>query len=255
MARRDRELYDRALAAFRERPGSLKHAAKSAGCGISTAQRLWESGWQGVDWAPPIRDVVEQEQPAARAKRQEAEASGKPAPRTKLAPAAKPPELPVSLTDAARLDAIETRAHEGAALRVAMSANLRQLRALEGVSESVSRLVEAIPDAIEKARNSEFGLDAESAAKTAEKLVRAQAIVVETTGKLMELERLYFGDPNAVAPIPGADEMELGEALRIIAMAQRSMARLRNRGVVIEIEPDEVRPAEASGGPPTGGEV
>jgi hypothetical protein len=235
MAVRDREAYDRCAEAFRERPGNARHAAERAGCSVGMAHKLWHHGWKGVDWAPPIREVVEQEQPAARAKRQEAEAAGKPAPRPKLAPAAAPPALPVALSDAARLDAIETRAHEGAALRVAMTGNLRQLRALEDVSETVAKLVGAIPGALERALGSEFGVDAESAARTAEKLVKAQAIAVDTTSKLMELERLYFGDPRATAGMPAAEEMELEDAVRILEIGHRATVRLRNRGVVIDL--------------------
>jgi hypothetical protein len=51
---RTRELYDRLLEAFRERPGNPTYAARQAGVSWKTANTAWERGWDGIVWARPL---------------------------------------------------------------------------------------------------------------------------------------------------------------------------------------------------------
>lgn len=56
-----RELYDRLLEAYRDRPGAHQLAATAAGCHIQTARRLWSKTSTQYPWAEPIKLVLERE--------------------------------------------------------------------------------------------------------------------------------------------------------------------------------------------------
>ncbi len=67
------EVYDLLLEAYRNAQGNVSAAARFAKCHRRTAKRGWEDGWDH-DWAPAIKEVIEQEQIMARARIEEEEA-------------------------------------------------------------------------------------------------------------------------------------------------------------------------------------
>lgn len=74
MARRPRtqELYSRIVDAYRESPGNHYRAAVRAQVDRATAKNAYLNGWNGLEWAPPIKQLLEQEAVAVRAARQQA---------------------------------------------------------------------------------------------------------------------------------------------------------------------------------------
>lgn len=65
--RRTREIYQRLIEAFREKPGNASHAARRAKCERRMAKTAWEKGWSGLslsdgnDDLPPIRELVDKD--------------------------------------------------------------------------------------------------------------------------------------------------------------------------------------------------
>ena len=53
------------LAAFRDVPGNCSHVVRETKVWIGTAKKAWEKGWPERSW-PPIKDVIKNEQLAAR---------------------------------------------------------------------------------------------------------------------------------------------------------------------------------------------
>lgn len=61
-----REVYDALVAAFREQPGNGSAAARTVGIEARAALRAWHKGWPRFEWGRPIKDVIADEQAAAR---------------------------------------------------------------------------------------------------------------------------------------------------------------------------------------------
>jgi len=69
-----RDFYSKLVDAYRDKPENHSHAAKVAGTDWRTAKRAWETGWNTLrghgamhaPWAVPIRDLIAEEQDAAR---------------------------------------------------------------------------------------------------------------------------------------------------------------------------------------------
>jgi len=56
------EFYTSILQAFRKAPENYRAVAKALKIDWKTAKRGWEEGWPRFTWAPPIKDVIRQEQ-------------------------------------------------------------------------------------------------------------------------------------------------------------------------------------------------
>ncbi len=104
----DEATWKKMLTAFREYPGSITHASKTAGVSIPTARRAWVMGWprnRQKPWAKePIAKVLEEERFAARARREEMEQKA-------IADEAERALL-------AKMDAIQARADEASMAKV-----------------------------------------------------------------------------------------------------------------------------------------
>ena len=189
MARRliDQHTYDLLLSAYRERPGNHTNAARVAACDRRMAKRAWESGWEKAPWATPIKGALEGEQLSARAERARS--------RTE--------EFLVHQNerDAARMDAIESRAQELQGLKMARGASLAMFNSLLRVIRDVQPIadrVRAMTDDIEN-------VSPERALATLERVSRIAATATNTAQTVMRMERLHAGEPEAVLGIAMAD--------------------------------------------------
>ncbi len=124
-ARVTREQFDEMVRSFREKPGRFQPAARAADVHHRTAKRAWERGWDSPAWARPIREVILDEQRAARALNEEAVQAERGARARK-----------VEERELARIDTARERTREAEGVRAAMSSALSLLANLGILSKA-----------------------------------------------------------------------------------------------------------------------
>jgi len=244
-----RTTYESLLDAFREIPGNVSAAARSAGVGRETARRAWLRGWTDRH-LPAIKDVLREEQVLARSRRQaavlmaaESADAGEGRPAGEAGP-------PATGDAAARMlakdDAVATREQEGQMVKLTRANTIALMSA-------ASRLISA---GIDKARELETKLKTGAAVLTPSETMRFMASLSSVTRNAaecakmaLEMERLLMGEPTAVIGID-ASNMSLEDAARTIEIANRALERARSRGLVPTETPDltvdDVPPADPS---------
>ncbi len=131
-----RTTWDALVLAFREKPGNVMAASKFAHVNRRTADKAWHHGWPKVEWAKPIKDLLDQEREEVRAARLRAEIAGQ----------FEEDERRLK----ARQDAIEARAQEAHGAKLSRSNALsiavvtaKILQACRGVAEELQRRTDA----------------------------------------------------------------------------------------------------------------
>lgn len=248
-----RSTYERLLESFREHPGNISAAARSAGVGRGTARRAWREGWPRRQ-LPAIIDVMQEEQLLARSRRQAAVYLGDGPPASGAdVPAASTAHVPPgdSGPEAARMlakdDAVATREAEGSMVKLAR-ANVVALMS------ATSRLLSA---GIDKAKALEKDIrtgTVELTPKEVQKFLGSLGYLVskstESAKLAIEMERLLLGEPTEVLGLE-VRNMTLDDAARTIELANRALARARKRGLVPDLDPaaDLVPEVEAPADP------
>lgn len=212
------EIYELLLESYRVAHENVAAAARAADCTRRTAKRAWETGWD-YDWAPPIKDVIEQEQIMARARVEEEEERPP-----------EPTEAPASSTrdqylaaqeDRARAKehAIRARAEEGrmieGARKSVMQVEGANLKLGKGIQLLAARVAKALEEMAEL-KGKRFNLaDGIAILKSYSTMVRDAA---QSAKVAVDMERLHLGEATQIIGTPtnfdDADEATLLHELR-----------------------------------------
>lgn len=191
-ARISKKQYDVMVEVFREKPGEFTAARHAAKVGHRTAKRAWETGWERPDWARPIRDLIGEEQVAARAQMYEAELRQRSAP-SERARMNEEKEL-------ARLDVAKERAREAQAVRAALSHSLSLLANLgQFSSASIALSRRAANDLAEEVAKGQVKW--REALPFLTKLAWIGSQATSQLKDAMEATRLHLGEPGKIVGV------------------------------------------------------
>lgn len=220
----NQEAYELLLESFRNAHGNVAAAARAAGVHRRTAKRGWDKGWD-FDWAPPIKDVIEQEQIMARA-RVEEEEERPPEPTEAPASSTRDQYLAAQEDRAkAKAHAIRARAEEGRMIEGARKsvmqvegANLKLGKGIQLLAARVAKGLEEMADLKGKKFNLAEGI---AVLKSYSTMVRDAA---QSAKVAVDMERLHLGEATQIIGTPtnfdDADEAtlrhEIEKALQIM---------------------------------------
>ena len=245
------QFYEALVQAYRDNPSNHAAAAKAVGCARKTAKRGWDEGWDKFEWAPPIKDVIAQEEVIARARiQQEWEAEEA---KLELLAEGKPADTISADRRAAHLDAqaerakakeqaIAARAAEGKmvdAIRRVVSAGagglLRQGEGINALAERVNTELLALSKAKVGTGPKDFRIG--PALSTLRKYATAGRDLSQAAQNAVELERMHLGEPGKIVGIHlegGFDEAPMDDVLREIQKAADAIKDAEGKGITVD---------------------
>ena len=209
--------------------------AKQVGCSRVTVYKALKEGWPIHD-IPPLRQVMADEQTAARSRLLELLAGGRLAPEPGKHPdvvGAESEEDRAQIEkhvaaerdrQLARKQAIEARAEEGKGVAIAR----RNALMFGGMVAELSRTMFRVPKRLEAllVKDLEAGnITAKELVGMMRSAVRIQKESVEALKTAMHLERLYLGEPTAIARIELDSDLSADAATAMISRAARALER------------------------------
>jgi len=223
----DHALYDRLLDAFRERPGNISFAARSAGVARDTARRAWQVGWLERELSP-IAEAIRAEQVAARAKRVgciDADDRGF-LDRARATEQAREYEEQTRMK--AREDAIAARCHEAEMVRhgraniiALMTATNHLLTPVVGLAATVAEKLESGEEHLSTAATVRF-------VGNCGQLVRMAAESAKIT---LQMGEMLSGEPFEVMD-SDARNVTLDGAERLFDLARSALERIKAKGLM-----------------------
>jgi hypothetical protein len=241
-----REQYDLCVEAFREQSGNASHAGRKAGCTPHTARRAWRLGWPDRGWLP-IKDLVANEQEAARAARQKsmADMEAETAQRARDAQAIQTDSLTSQLEkeiadrEKAREDAIKTRAEEAQMIR-GLRGDVGMMLAiigqgLRGGLDSGKRIRKALETGMDK--NGQV-LSLKEEVELSIGLAKFSAVAIKGVKVAIEAERLLMGEPTEILGLT-MNQLTDEDAVHVLEVGQRAVERTRERFELIKGGADE----------------
>lgn len=233
-----KELYNQMLATFRESPGVWAPVCRATGVGARFARRAWETGWlPRIPWARPIRQVIEDEQQAARAEQFRLEEAR----RKSLAEEQR----------AASNDVSKTMAQEG---QMISAARVNVLNTLASMLQTGAAVRQLCADFSADVVGGKYKGDPAAAMKALDAYARAQRSLAGVMEKAIQNERLVKGEPTAIVGHSGMpSDMSLEDGFKLVARASDLYALVRARGHIGPGEDPAPEPAPVVlGGPPNG---
>ena len=247
------QFYEKLLDAYRDNPGNHAGAAKVVGCARKTAKRGWDIGWAKHDWAPPIKDVIAQEQVQARARiQQEKDAAIEQAWAEEEAIVTQTPvgaDRTQAYLDAqaerakAKEQAIATRKAEGQMVGGIRQAASNSAAALLRISNGINLLAERVNKELTTMAASPKDFKVGAALVTINKYASAVRDLTIAGKTAVELERLHLGDPTSIVgvQIEGAfDDAPMADVQREIQKAAQAIKDAEERGVDLNAPPDQL---------------
>jgi len=236
------ELYGRLVEAYRDIPGEaqggVQRAAKAAGCDNRTARKGWEEGfargWSGA--RRPIREVIWAEQEVARARlaQQQDEAQRKALEAEAMAKA--------ETRRGAITDATDSRVEEGRVVRLLRGNALAALGNIARLNQALQKAVVSMHATVEDMVRPD-PMTGRPRPLTPQEMRSLRDLVSATTtslrqasdaaSKAMECERLLLGEPTRIIGLQIQD-LTWAEAQRRVDLAARAMARVQQRGLIVE---------------------
>ena len=197
------EFYEAFLEAFRKSPGNMSAVSRKLKCTRRTARRVWEDGWK-YDWAPAVKEVIEQEQIIARARMEQEDEAHE----ILLAKGEVPSEKAASRRDEhlagiadrarAKEQAIKAKAEEGHMIegsrKSVIQVEMSNLKLAKGVQLIAARVVQEL----EKMADSKKKLDLPEALailKSYSSMVREAAQAAKIT---VDMEKLHMGEATQI---------------------------------------------------------
>lgn len=222
----DLDFYESLVSAFLAVPGNASAAAREAGCDRRTAARAWSLGWPRKGFAP-IKQRVEDEQRAARARLLRDEQDAREAKRDAAA----------KLEADASIDRAKSRAEEARAVRAARANAL----ALQGATARLNRGALALAQRIEAQLLNTNDEAAKLKPREAVALLRQVAAINRESNDAarlaVQLERLVLGEPDQVVGHVLID-MTPEDARREIERANEALGRATRRGTLAVVAGD-----------------
>lgn len=226
-----RDYCERLLEGYRQRPGSHTHAARLAGCHISTAKRAWRNGIKHSPWPEyqrPFQELIAEEQRAARAaladqKAREVELNAQ-------AESARSQETRERVLE----DLTEERVQETVLVRKARGATIVLLQNVGNVAAGVTALGVKVREALETRAAAPEALTLREASQVAG-LIKQMATALRQANdagqKAMEMTRLLVGEPTSIVGHKHLESVPTDEAAKRIEASARAMRRLQEKGI------------------------
>lgn len=214
------------LAAFREKPGNITHAARVVGCNYRTAKRGWDRGWPNdATWAVPICEVIGRERDQARKELGAIVDQGEDV--------------------AKRIEsALKAASDEAVADRVDAALLARRVHALAlPLIESalvLARLSIPLTEAILKTSMARLAAGKSDVSELFDVHARLRRLGLETAELALhsaKLERMALGEPDSVVKM--VHSMDEAQALEELREATEVLARVQQRGVLRVVSPSD----------------
>lgn len=222
-----RDLYDRMVEFFRERPGKMAEAARYFGVSEQMTRKAWHKGWSLMhagEWAIPIKERLAQEHRNVRAERQgKKEDEGDPTDRFFADSFVQKTEEDVVAERArrssdweerqlqAREDAIQASAEEAEMVRIGRRSVMKLLHQATFLAEKAQPLTTAIAEKLE----SYEVVDPSEATKILNRINSFASESLKAGQLAMRMERLYAGEAEGtfkveheMSPEEAAEELQ-----------------------------------------------
>jgi hypothetical protein len=227
------EDYQLLVEGYRRYPGEHAKAAKLASVSSATAQRAWFYGL-GAAYEfgrRPLKDVIGEEQTLARAEitarvKAESEAAADRARRAEDPTGLASRQLPASVAEAARKDAVNARAQEAALVRACRS----NATALAAIMTRVIRGSMTFARNLEQRIADDKDMPIDRGVLLIKRVGEAARTAAQTADLVLEAERKLLGDSDTV---PDESTMTASEAVRVIDDASDALDRARAMGFVV----------------------
>lgn len=172
-------LYDSLLVAYRERPGNHSNAARVAGCERRMARRAFESGWERMPWAVPIKIVLDREQVTARAARHKDRSDEY--------------ELMAEAQKLAQQDAVDARTQEARLVKMSRGGALALLSHCIRALKATQPLLDQLETEVQSGE-----LKAGGIIKLLDRVAHMTSQAVMLSKETMRMERLHLGEPEQI---------------------------------------------------------
>jgi len=217
---------------FRARPGAFTAAAKAAGVSPATAKKAWETGYPN-DPEPrrPIKDLLAEEQEAARARMVDLERQ------TEALTAELEAKRQAEAKAKALEDANSSRVKEAQMVRGARAGAQALIATIGGVSGGVAQLAVKVGKALQTLAQSPDPLtmkDMTELTRVISTLASAMRQATDAAKSTMEMERLLLGEPTAIVGHVHLTDVTLDEAEKRMGAAMKALERAKRMGVVVE---------------------
>lgn len=219
--------WEAAAAAYRDRPGDHVSASAASGLPRTACERAWLRGWQHPDgrvWSRPLRDLVAEEQAAARA----LAAAKAPADDARTRAAA------AQVLGDARSDLAQSRALQGRAIRNARTNSLAMQGIVARVMQGGGKLAERLQQML---------AEGQLTIAQSMKVLKEIATMLREANVAMqiadEMERRALGEPDAVIAFSGAMTPAEAEA-ELAAAAELHIRRQRGPRLPPGVDPGRI---------------
>lgn len=226
-----REYLEALLEGFRQAPGNATRAARHAGCAVTTAGRAWKNGVKRAPWPEfhePFRDIVAREQVEARARMvTAAEAS------TRLA-AKEEAVRKQNVRTGAIKDLTDERVHESQLVRMSRDACILMLNNVTNIAAGAAALGNKVRASLKAHGEGPEALtikEAKDVVVLTGRLSTALRQCNDAAQKSLEMTRLLLGEPTQILGVQHLENVDIDEAKRRIAAAQRAVQTVEQAGV------------------------
>lgn len=235
------ELATKVLEAFRRSPGNHCRVAREVGVDPRTAYRMWHSGYEHIPFLKePMAEIIAKEQEEARARLHEMTT------RADDLAATLEGQRRAEVKSKAAEDAAQSRVQEGQLIRLARGSTVMMLNTLTQINGGMTKVGAVIKQhlettvaeaqAVDPATGKPKGMttvEAMNITKAIQSLTTSMKQTVEAGAKVMEMERLYLGEPTSITQVNHlSDTMTQAEVDRRLLVAQRLVDRARRSGTL-----------------------
>jgi len=236
MARRPltKERYDATLQAFRKEPGNYTAAAKATKQAVATTRNLWLRGWPMFPWAPPIKDALAEEMAIAR--RMAAEEA-----RDRVSMGQGVPQSEVT-REQERQMALRVRTEESRLVGVARGNVIGLLGVVNSCLRGGIKLADSVQKSLLKVAEKD-DVDPRVGLAMFNRLAFIAKMSTDAAQKVMEMERLRMGQPQALFGLVPATDLSPQQALETLRHAQSVVERAELLGLGVVEGGGETSPA------------
>jgi hypothetical protein len=218
---------------YRREPGNHAHASKLAKVSVPTARNTWNYGL-GASYEfgqRPIKEIIAEEQTMARAELGRRYAAEQTAAEDRARREADPTglasrELPASSAEAARRDAVDSRAAEAQLVRVARS----NVVAMAGVTAKLLRGTVTFASNLSKRISEDKDMPIDKGVLLIKRIAEVTRTTAQAGDLVLDMERKLLGDSDRV---PDESTMTMEQAAIEIRDAQDALDRAEALGLTV----------------------
>ncbi len=219
------------LESFRTAPGRAQTAAKASGCHRRTAKKAWEHGLRTCpdpQYHVPFSILLATEQEEARARMENAaEASQRLADKAEAA-------RKQNVRTGAIKDLTDERVHESQLVRMSRDACILMLNNVTNIAAGAAALGTKVRASLKAHGEGPDALtikEAKDVVVLTGRLSTALRQCNDAAQKSLEMTRLLLGEPTQILGVQHLENVDIDEAKRRIAAAQRAVQTVEQAGV------------------------